>query len=144
MLTEPGGIPAVIGIISNGTYKHGIASLSGTQKITTVWTTSNINTPGVWIFNLGLSTKQTSKHAIAGCLIIMSFYIWHAACTLHQESRKLTKPALATLVAVSILCMVFLLLWLGVAYGYFQVGRYIIAQRNTAHESLQEKLIVHV
>ena len=50
ILTEPNGVAAVVGINNDGNFT--LAPSSGTQNVISISSESNINVPGVWVFQL--------------------------------------------------------------------------------------------
>lgn len=67
----------------------------------------------------------------------MLYYI--AGCALQPESHTETIP-MGTLIPVISLGLILLLLLLGAIYGYFQVGRLIVALRGSNDQSIERPL----
>lgn len=122
-----------------------LALASGTQSIVSISNTSNVNVPGLWIFQLDREeSRGIYSHTKLHRLFALNNFTTHAGCAILEKASHTFR--LGTLISLTILGLIMLLLILGALYGYCQVGKYVIlTQRDknikSFEKGLQEKLI---
>lgn len=85
MVTEIDGVAAIIGVSNNGSSVF--APSSGTQMVINISDTSNVNIPGVWIFQLdenkaaGMHTSQNNEISTNTLILI---HVNYTLCSLHS------------------------------------------------------------
>lgn len=74
MVTELNGVAAIVGISNNGSSTF--APSSGTQMVINISDTSNVNIPGVWIFQLD-GDKSAGIHTYHNIITMTFLLVMH-------------------------------------------------------------------